>query len=117
MEKLAQMDLDGLVFLVFVPTPDTRYADRPPPAVADVASILAQARLLFPDKPIYLGCMRPKGRYRAELDSLAIRAGVNKIVSPARPAVRLAQSLGLSIVRGRECCVMVHSSNSPLCKF
>lgn len=118
MEKLAQMGLDGLVFLVFVPTPGTRYADRPPPAVADVASILAQARLLFPDKPIYLGCMRPKGRYRAELDSLAIRAGVNKIVSPARPAVRLAESLGLSIVRGRECCVMFHSSNSPpLCKF
>ena len=60
----------------------------------------------FPDKPVYLGCMRPKGPYRAGLDPLAVRAGVNKIVSPARPAVNLAEGLGLSVVRGRECCVL-----------
>lgn len=106
MEKLAQLGLDGLVFLVLMPTPGTRYADCQPPAVTDVAAILAQARLRFPDKPIYLGCMRPKGRYRAALDPLAVRAGVNKIVSPTRPAVQLAEKLGLAIVRGRECCAL-----------
>jgi uncharacterized radical SAM superfamily protein len=106
LERLEQLGLDGLVFLVFAPTPGTRYADRQPPAVADVAAILAEARLRFPNKPIYLGCMRPKGRYRAGLDPLAVRAGVNKIVNPARKAVELAESLGLSIVRGRECCAL-----------
>jgi uncharacterized radical SAM superfamily protein len=106
MDKLAQLGLDGLVFLVLVPTPGTRYADCQPPDTEDVAALLAEARLRFPDKPLYLGCMRPKGPYRAGLDPLAVRAGVNKIVSPARPAVRLAESLGLSVVRGRECCVL-----------
>jgi uncharacterized radical SAM superfamily protein len=106
MDKLGQMDLDGLVFLILVPTPGTRYADCQPPNVADAAAILAEARLRFPDKPIYLGCMRPKGRYRAALDPLAVRAGVNKIVNPARPAMRLARSLGLSVVRGQECCAL-----------
>lgn len=106
MEKLSELGLDGLVFLVLMPTPGTRYADCQPPNVADAATILAEARLRFPDKPIYLGCMRPKGHYRTELDPLAIRAGVNKIVSPVRPAVRLAESLGLSVVRGRECCAL-----------
>lgn len=104
MARLAQLGLDALVFLVFMPTPGTRYADRRPPNVAQVATILAEARLCFPNAPIYLGCMRPKGRYRNELDPLAVRAGVNKIVSPARPAVRLAERLGLSVVRGRQCC-------------
>jgi uncharacterized radical SAM superfamily protein len=106
MEKLKKLGLEGLVFLVFMPTPGTGYADRSPPAVTDVAELLAEARLCFADKPIYLGCMRPKGSYRAELDPLAIRAGVNKIVSPSRRAVRLAESLGLSVVRGQECCVL-----------
>jgi uncharacterized radical SAM superfamily protein len=106
MDELAQLDLDGLVFLVFMPTPGTRYADCQPPTVVDVATILAEARLRFPGKPIYLGCMRPKGRYRTALDPLAVRAGVSKIVSPTRPAVHLAESLGLSIVRGRKCCAL-----------
>lgn len=102
--RLAQLGLDALVFLVFMPTPGSRYANRQPPDAAQAATILAQARLCFPDKPIYLGCMRPKGRYRDELDPLAIRAGVNKIVSPARPAERLAERLGLAVTRGRQCC-------------
>ena len=106
MEKLEQLGLDGLVFLVLTPTPGTRYADCSPPTVTDVAEILAEARLRFPDSPIYLGCMRPKGRYRTELDPLAVRAGVNRIVSPSRPAVHLAKSLGLLIVRSRECCAL-----------
>jgi len=106
MDILGQIDLDGLVFLILMPTPGTRYADCRPPNVTDAAAILAEARLRFPDKPIYLGCMRPKGRYRAALDPLAVRAGVNKIVNPARPAVRLARNLGLSVVRGRECCAL-----------
>jgi uncharacterized radical SAM superfamily protein len=49
--------------------------------------------------------MRPHGQYRTQLDPLAVRAGVNKIVSPARQAVQLVEELGLSVVRGRECCV------------
>ncbi len=106
LETLEQLGLDALVFLVFMPTSGTRYADRQSPDVAGVAAILAEARLRFPDTPIYLGCMRPRGRYRAGLDPLAVRAGVNKIVNPARAAVRLAESLGLSVVRGRECCAL-----------
>ncbi len=96
---------DTLVFLVLIPTPRTTYADRQPPAVTDAADLIAEGRLLFPDRPIAVGCMRPRGDYRAQLDPLAVRAGVNRIVSPAQPAVQLAQELGLSVVKGTECCV------------
>jgi uncharacterized radical SAM superfamily protein len=103
---LQELGVDGLVFLVFVPTPGTRYADRQPPAPAAVADLLAEARLRFPDVPLYLGCMRPKGHYRDEVDPLAVRAGINVVVSPSRPARQMAADLGLVTLRSRECCVL-----------
>ncbi len=106
LQILQQEGLDGLVFIVFIPTPGTRYADRRPLPVEEVASFLAQARVQFPDKPIFLGCMRPGGSYRQKVDQLAVRAGLNALVQPARPAVNLAAELGLKIERGEECCVL-----------
>ncbi len=105
-ERLQELGLDGLVILVFIPTPGTRYADRQPPAVGVVAELLAEARVRFPDAPLYLGCMRPKGKYRNELDPMAVQAGFNVIVSPARPARQRAAELGLAMRQIRECCVL-----------
>jgi uncharacterized radical SAM superfamily protein len=105
-EQLQKWGMDGLVILVFVPTPGTRYADRKPPAPEAVAELLAEARLRFPNVPLYLGCMRPKGRYRDALDPLAVRAGFNVVVSPSRPARHLAETLGLASRTMRECCVL-----------
>jgi uncharacterized radical SAM superfamily protein len=105
-EWLQRLGVDGLVFLVFIPTPGTRYAGRQPPPSHAAAELLAEARIRFPGVPIYLGCMRPKGRYRDELDPLAVRAGVNVVVSPSRPARQLAADLGLEARQIRECCVL-----------
>ena len=105
-ERLQRLGVDGLVLLVFIPTPGTRYAGRQPPPSHAAAELLAEARIRFPGVPIYLGCMRPKGRYRDELDPLAVRAGVNVVVSPSRPARQLAADLGLEARQIRECCVL-----------
>jgi hypothetical protein len=105
-ERLQAIGVDGLVLLVFIPTPGTRYGDRTPPSPEVVADLLAEARLRFPEVPIYLGCMRPKGSYRNLLDPLALRAGVNVIVSPSRVAQQAAASLGLTARKSRECCVL-----------
>lgn len=105
LEVLSDLGVEGLVFLVLIPTPGTRYADRQPPPIEVVADILSEARLRFPDVPIHLGCMRPHGDYRVQLDPLAVKAGVNKIVSPSREAVSTAKRMGLNIRRTKECCV------------
>jgi uncharacterized radical SAM superfamily protein len=106
LELLQELGVDGLVLLVFVPTPGTRYAGCQPTPPSAVAELLAEARLRFPTVPLYLGCMRPKGRYRDELDPLAVRAGLNVVVSPSRPARQVAADLGLEAHRSRECCVL-----------
>jgi lipoyl synthase len=105
-ERLQELGADGLVILVFIPTPGTRYADRQPPTLEAVTELLVEARLRFPTVPLYLGCMRPRGRYRDELDPMAVRAGFNVIVSPSRPARHLAAELGLTAGQARECCVL-----------
>jgi uncharacterized radical SAM superfamily protein len=106
LETLQELGVDGLVFIVFIPTPGTRYAHRQPPAPEEVAALLAEARLRFPGVPVHLGCMRPSGSYRDRLDPLAVRAGVNVIVSPSGKAVRLVQELGLRVDRREECCAV-----------
>jgi uncharacterized radical SAM superfamily protein len=105
-EQLQALGADGLVLLVFIPTPGTRYAERQPPPVDAVADLLAEARLRFPAVPLYLGCMRPKGTYRETLDPLAVQAGLNVIVSPSRAARKAAEALGLAARQIRECCVL-----------
>ncbi len=106
LELLQEMGADGLVFLVLIPTPGTRYAGCSPPPPEAAAELLAEARLRFPATPIYLGCMRPRGAYRDQLDPLAVRAGANVVVSPARRARRLAAEMGLAAREMRECCVL-----------
>ena len=105
LHALEPVGLDALVVLVLIPTPGTRYARCQPPPLAEVADFLLTARCTLPEIPIYLGCMRPGGRYRRDLDSLAVWAGVNKIVNPAPSAVRLATELGLFVQWENECCV------------
>lgn len=106
LDILEELGLEALTFIVFIPTPGTQYSDREPPRPEEVVDLLVEARLRFPGVPIQLGCMRPRGKYRDRLDPLAVRAGVNVIVSPSRRAVTVAEKLGLMVERREECCAV-----------
>lgn len=106
MELLRSEGIDALTFIIFTPTKGTRYFECAPPDIEAVVKVLEHARHLFADVPIHLGCMRPGGRYRNDIDKLAVRLGINTIVNPTPDAVRLAEELGLSIIRTEECCVL-----------
>ena len=106
LEVLQELSVEALTLNVLIPTPGTRYADCAPPSPGEVAELIAAARLRFPSILIQLGCMRPRGAYRDDLDPLAVRAGVNAIVSPSRAAVALAEGLGLVGERSEECCAV-----------
>ncbi|MBP2634618.1 MAG: hypothetical protein H6Q72_525 [Firmicutes bacterium] len=106
LQQLRELGAEALTFIIFMPTRGTRYADKQPPDLAATASLLSYARLTFPDIPLHLGCMRPGGRYREEIDKWAVRIGFDVIVNPAPAAVKLAERLGLCLSRGEECCVL-----------
>jgi len=106
LEWLADVCPEALVLLVMIPTRGTRYANCTPPSVASVIAFIEQARKVLNTVPVYLGCMRPGGRYRRELDPLAVASGVSKIVNPTKAAVEKASQQGLSVVWESECCAI-----------
>ncbi|KJR48233.1 putative radical SAM superfamily protein [Desulfosporosinus sp. I2] len=106
LDALQELGFTGLVFNVFIPTPGTRYALRQPLPVEEVVRFLAKARLRFPDVPLALGCMRPKGKYRQILDEAAVSLGLNRLVMPTPRARRRAEELGLRVIKGEECCAL-----------
>jgi hypothetical protein len=106
LEALAGVGASALVVLVFTPTRGTLFASRLPPPPVRVTSAITAARRLMPDSPVGLGCMRPGGAYRALLDPMALAAGANWIVNPAREAVRYAQLNGFEVEQSFECCIL-----------
>ncbi|HCC32517.1 MAG TPA: radical SAM protein [Clostridiales bacterium] len=106
LEALRGEDPEEVVFLVFSPTPGTTYQDRTPPPIVEVIDLLAWSRQQFPATPLTLGCMRPRGAYRAQLDDMAVRIGINGVAVPTPAAERAAADCGLTVVRGEECCVL-----------
>jgi len=103
-EFLLSEGIDRLIFIIFIPTAGTPWADVAPPSIEDVARVIAWTRTRAPKLDIALGCMRPAGKYRREVDAMAVRCGVDRIVLPHPDALKMASSLGLSVVKKEECC-------------
>jgi uncharacterized radical SAM superfamily protein len=106
LEYFEQHQPRALVFIVFIPTPHTVYADRKPPAIDEVIDFMARARACLPHTVLQLGCMRPAGSYRMELDEAFVRLGGNAIVSPTPDARNAALELELTPEYSQECCVL-----------
>ena len=95
-----------VTFIVLIPTKNTEYENVSPPDLEKVADVLCEARINLPNTEINLGCMRPRGQYRKELDELALMCGVNKIVLPSRSAKNKAIEMNMNTLETKECCVL-----------
>ncbi len=104
LEFLASSKSKAIVLNVFIPTTGTALGNLPPPSVDDVRKVFTRARESFDE--IYLGCMRPGGRYRNELDVMAVEEGCDRIVNPAKTARELAVKQGLEVDLKEECCIL-----------
>jgi uncharacterized radical SAM superfamily protein len=107
LEMIARHRPHGVVVIAFTPLPKTPMADVSPPSPEAVAWVLAKARLMMPDTPIALGCMRPKGSHRRQTDRLAVQAGVNAIAFPDAEAIKFAESLQLQLQFSPLCCAQI----------
>jgi hypothetical protein len=94
-----------MTFIALNPTKGTEMQDVSPPSALTIAKVIAVARLAMPKVPISLGCMRPSGANRAEIDYLAILAGANRIVVPT-PAALARLEKDYVLERYQTCCVM-----------
>ena len=109
LKMISRTEPSALVIIAFMPIRGTLMQDVQPPRPIDIARVIMTARMIFPDKPLVLGCMRPKGSHRIETDILAIRAGVDAIAFPAEEAIEFATARGLEASFSSLCCSQVYS--------
>ncbi|MCF8033655.1 MAG: hypothetical protein K9K66_05345 [Desulfarculaceae bacterium] len=104
LELVAELEPKRVVFVVLMPLKGTPLAQATPPSPQEVAGFLAQARERLPRIRHHLGCARPRGRHRRELDALAVRAGINALAIPSDGALDQAREMGVKVSFRDTCC-------------
>jgi lipoyl synthase len=98
----------AVVIISFMPIRGTAMGKTKPPTPQDIAKTAATARVMFPQTPLVLGCMRPKGRHRVETDLLALKAGVDGITFPSEEAIQNAKTSGYDVGFSSFCCAQIY---------
>jgi uncharacterized radical SAM superfamily protein len=93
-----------IILVVLNPLPGTPMARLPAPSAETVGRLAAVARILNPQRPISLGCARPPGAAKAEMERLAIAAGVNTLAYPSEASIEYARSRSLEVDWVEMCC-------------
>jgi len=74
------------------------------PDSGEVGRFFMDARVALPDTPLLLGCARPPGRVKVEIDSYAVMAGLNGVAHPSDGMVELAVRLERDVRVTPACC-------------
>ena len=98
----------AIVIISFMPIRGTQMEKTPPPTPKNIARTIATARVMFPNVPLVLGCMRPKGKHRTETDIFALKAGVDGIAFPSQEAISYAQTNHYSVKFSAFCCAQIY---------
>lgn len=104
LELIAKYPPKILVLVIFMPLYGTPMADVKPPAPEEVGRFFQKARLALPDTPVMLGCARPYGDVKKEIDRLAVDAGLNGIAYPAEGIVEYARQKDMTPQFHDACC-------------
>ncbi|MDH4191624.1 MAG: radical SAM protein [Betaproteobacteria bacterium] len=104
LEMVARHKPAALVLVAAMPiyaSPQRPYASL---SAREIGKFFVDARRALPETPILLGCARPAGRARAEIDAYAVMAGLSGIAHPSEGAVELAFALGREVTLSSACC-------------
>lgn len=112
LEMLTRYPVSTLILVVLTPLTGTPMAHIPPPPADQVAGFFATARLAAPATPVNLGCARPLGTVKSDLDQAAIDLGLNGIAYPADGAIEYARSRGLTPRLFEYCCSLTWTADS-----
>jgi lipoyl synthase len=93
-----------LVLVILMPLSGTPMAVSKPPTLPEIGQFFVEARQTLPDTPVMLGCARPLGVMKYEIDRLAVDAGLNGIAYPAEGIVEYAKQRGLRPTFINACC-------------
>ncbi|MFX0080212.1 MAG: radical SAM protein [Candidatus Hodarchaeota archaeon] len=76
-----------IVVIVLIPPNNSKTKfETPQPEV--IAKVISMIRFLFPLSEISLGCMRPRGKIKTEVEKMALKAGITRIEIPSRDTLK-----------------------------
>lgn len=104
LQMVARHRPDALVLVVAMPFYAPENRPFAVPDSADVGAFFLDVRKALPDIPVLLGCARPAGRAKSEIDSYAVLAGLNGLAHPSDGMVELAVRLGRGVRVTPACC-------------
>jgi uncharacterized radical SAM superfamily protein len=93
-----------MVMVVLMPLTGTPMVGIAPPPLDEIGAFFEKARKALPSTPVMLGCARPMGNLKVEIDRLAVNAGLNGIAYPANGIVEYARQAGLRPRFINACC-------------
>jgi hypothetical protein len=76
-----------IVFIALIPPKNSKYKFKAP-SPYDIGKIIGITRLLFPGTEISLGCMRPRKRFREQIEIYSIKAGITRIEMPSKKSLK-----------------------------
>lgn len=104
LEMIARHPPKVLVLVVLMPLTGTPMMGVTPPSLEEIGAFFELSRKALPSTPVMLGCARPLGQMKLEIDKLAIDAGLNGIAYPANGIVEYARQNGLQPKFINACC-------------
>ena len=106
-EELALLKPTLLVLDVFIPTKGTPFENCPTPLIDDVKEVIKKAARRLTRTTLFLGCMRPFGKYRENLDIIAYEEGVKGFVLPSKKLLDKIRENNEEVVKREECCAFI----------
>jgi hypothetical protein len=104
LEMIARHPPKILVLVILMPLNGTPMAITKPPSLEEIGRFFETARKAMPATPVMLGCARPLGQIKFDIDRLAIDAGLNGIAYPAEGIVEYARQKSLTPNFINACC-------------
>jgi len=104
LEMIARHPPKAMVMVVLMPLTGTPMFGVKPPSLEEIGLFFERARKVLPSTPVMLGCARPMGDLKVEIDRLAVNTGLNGLAYPANGIVEYARQAGLRPRFVNACC-------------
>ncbi|HMK77770.1 MAG TPA: radical SAM protein [Thermodesulfobacteriota bacterium] len=111
LEMVTRVGVETIVLVVFKTLSPSEKDRFKLPNPEETSKICALARILNPDIPIRLGCIRPAHRSKGATERGAIDSGINTITYPLQGTLDYAKEIGLKTKFVEMCCSLVQTND------
>jgi uncharacterized radical SAM superfamily protein len=104
LEMVTRVGVETIVLVIFKTLHASGENHFKVPKPEETSKVSAIARILNPDIPLRMGCIRPAHPWKAEMEKGFILSGVNTIAHPLQGTIDYAKEIGLKTKFVEMCC-------------